>query len=445
MHLRLKSIPVALLFGVVAIAGTTVPQEPRVVGATQQDGLPICDSDAFVDMAGRFRIAHDSAEEMGLNRNFERRSQYSDFMRERGLLTFAQTFSTAVHLFHHPMHDCQRLIIAPGPEMSRWDYGPLVAIFVNGNEARKRTQPGAVVAELYNHTPNLDYPILGIENGRQMYCLWMQWTTNNVHRGVLIRPPHNPNGPDCHGVAPDPTRDVELKVTRRIATANASEFHRRARAGARDPQLRSPYPATGRWQWVETRRPGRFGEQVIGTGCGLAWCEISTDFDAVAVDSAFADPDSIPGWFDEQYLAVMRRPHVPELPPLRPSSLFGRFEPGPASRKVLVPGAHGRAGTMTLREGDTSARNTYREKFTIHGTLVDEASEDPIFVRRVGAEGYEAWTHRSGWNNAVALTPRVKTPHSGVGTVRWRWDEHRDERGWLACLDGCCTYSEDDA
>ena len=33
----------------------------------------------------------------------------------------------------------------------------------------------------------------------------------------------------------------------------------------------------------------------------------------------------------------------------------------------------------------------------------------------------------------------VNHPHSGLRTVRFRWSE-MDERGWLPCRGGCCTW-----
>lgn len=256
----------------------------------------------------------------------------------------------------------------------------------------------------------------------------------------------------------------------------------------------SLYPPVARWDW------GTENRQIMGVGCGDAWCIVGE----AAASGAFSPPPGyvlgagasaperrvveVKGWHDEQVLAAPD-PGDPEK--LRPSAFRGTVIPHPdlASQEPCSNGTRSRwcrdgtrgwrvAAYLAMTDlsggGDPAAvayyatalgiaptpagtlntvnnLNTLNEMSYCFGTR-NECPGVPFWraVRCIGL--FDAIFARAWWSMVTRPSGGeptyfcvVRRTHEGVddphvtvpATARWRWIL-RDDTVWTECVQGCC-------
>jgi hypothetical protein len=337
-------------------------------------------------------------------------------MNARGAPRLDQIFLTATNHHQAEAHDCQRLVTQNAAGVR--SLGPLVGIFPDSG-AMTRPSSGQVVAEIYNFDGG-NYPALGLEDG--LNCLWMG-QSGGSWESVIFQPTATAGQADCLGAQPPTTGGVALTTSARV-WGNPN-------AGADD------YPPTARWMW----RDGGTS-QFIGIRCGAAWCEISPSSVPVVTDD-FRRRDSIPGYFDRQYLSYDRNGQ------LALSRLMGTIHPGPAAAapKDDLAQAAQVAAVIRLLGQETGVRAVYRNKLQIATQITGNGLSQDRIMMQVGkldtpgtpSDEWWGWSQALGKGQGMQFQRGVNVMHSSHGTVRWRWFED-DEGGWIPCFDGCCTW-----
>lgn len=306
-------------------------------------------------------------------------------------------------------HDCQRLITS-----DELVYGPWVALLAAAGLSAPVPPEGRVVAVIINYTGE-SYPALGI-HGEGKYCVYMRarssgtgWEDTQVFAA--------PDG-TCRGADPSQATDpiTSLSTTSRVVAGNRTPLD---------------YPDAARWMWDEAS-----GSQYIGIRCATGWCQLAPE--GLTVPTAdFPVPDSVPGWFDRQRLAVVSAAG-PEV-----SDLLGTIKPRagvqfdtPAQQRAALEADSMVAAEITLEGTDLAARRTYATKWEIpFDSIRTDPSVHRIWMRVQG----DQWV---GWIKGQPkrpLQPVSDVRHSGLRTVRWRWLES-DEGGWLPCGGACCVW-----
>jgi hypothetical protein len=206
------------------------------------------------------------------------------------------------------------------------------------------------------------------------------------------------------------------------------------------------YPATARWSWDRADR-GHY----IELRCGSSWCSFGAPGFVPRHAGRFTQlpPDSAPGWFDEQHLAV--------------DGPDGRLVPGPWAR--IAPSAEyavaRRAGPSEIahvfRDGLIAAHMTfepgpslaaYEQKFRL-GTSQLGTGERRADIRMHWERYWIFWRrHRAWFQNPFGEPPASADvefmkgqSHAAVGATRWRWVEE-DEKAWISCpSNSCCSIA----
>lgn len=312
-------------------------------------------------------------------------------------------------------HDCQRL--AEGRS-----FGPLVALMISTRRVERDPflRP-SLVADIVNHSASV-YAPLGIPAG--LSCLWLRPDPDaDSGLSAAIEPSDRTA---CVGEAAPPASAFSLEV-RRLQIEKGGGV----------------YPSTGRWMWDDSAR-----QQFIGIRCGEGWCEIGEPgFTGTAAIPMSRD---VPGWFDEQYLAVPG----PGGQTLRPSNLYGRIVPGIDNKAVenRSPTSWAEAGasakpmhvaTMYFDGQDSAAWDLYADKLGLrrsaqhgpHGFMYRATLRRTFPIPFLGRTDTirEVQTPQGPW----IRVNRCNTSHAGSGTVRWAWSED-DEGFWVPCEEGCC-------
>ena len=365
--------------------------------------------------------------------------QFEQYMEGEGVVPFYDLFTpeTARVLHQNETHDCQRMIVEGANGL---EYGPLVQIALQRALADLPIGTGRVMAELYNFDAT-SYPPLGI--GPAANCLWMQ---PGPEVGSLQTLMLQPSDQTCQGVNPgNAASSTTLRtVPRAVLGANPPP----------PPGLDDVYPRTARWMWDEAAEL-----QYIGVRCDWApdggetqsrWCEVTPTALTSTANNAYPNSMALPGWTDRQRLAYWDS----TTNALVVSGLMGEIRPGPAVQYqtpatqldvLKLIGAGGQVAAIVRLEGnDPAARAAYAVKMGINTAPAAGVSIGQIRMQVVTVGGVDRW---QGWAEARPgqvkdLEVAVNRPHSGLGTVRWRWSD-TDEKGWLPCREGCCTWHED--
>lgn len=333
--------------------------------------------------------------------------------------------------YENEVHDCQRLVIR---QAAGYVFGPLVGIFPLDTamqlDTMAFTQP-RIVASIYNWGDfNLrpqPYEPLGIQPGWQ--CLWLRH--DNGTWAAAVTPVVNVpcDSPTSHA-APQ------------FSQLTVQEFNHDS-AQAANPAA-GFYPATARWGWDSVH-----AQHYIGIKCGTAWCAIG--------DSAFTPREvnpltgprerSIPGWYDEQHVAVHDRTD-PLNPVLRPgpwatiypdSALARRFPPN--FQNVAVDVAH---IEVIQDPADPVGFAHYVRRFHLHVSGgIGRVTMHVAVPNEHSTTGQAEFRQRTTGSKRPAATfkrmPGVL--HAAPGAARWRWHENPGETGWYWC-GGCCDGSE---
>lgn len=385
--------------------GDAPPASPPVVVPYALGGP--CDSHGFLAAVGAFsERLHDAPAPPGT----EAYEAHMEGVRFR----WDRMFVSVAHMHHTEMHDCQRMIVrSSGTGSLR--YGPLIAIFTS-DRVEQPAPEGQIVADIVNFSDE-PYRGLGIEPG--LNCLWMKLETEGWK--AEIRAP----GVDQHGVPSCVYGDGGVRAG---APTLRTQSHRVASLPIEEDTI---YPTTARWM---VHRDSL--RQYIGTRCANAWCSITPEGLAPTTGD-FEEVDQIPGWYDAQYLGMAVR--IGNDTTVVLSGIFGTVTPGegvqydtPDEQKVGL-GTKGQiVAHVRFEGGDRNARHAYHAKMGFPASRNDHAI-------RMRVTGNDEWqTARQKWlPNYHTIRSNPGLSHSGLRTVRWRWDE-KDEGVWVPCDAGCC-------
>lgn len=343
-----------------------------------------------------------SDEEMQFDSTFPRRSP-------DGYVTYALTEG---HTFENEVHDCQRLIVYDGG--GTLSYGPLVALLPLDN-AMNLPDPAfahpRAIATVYNwggfDGEDIGYPRLDIAPGWN--CLWLRESSGTWEAAITTH-----NSQPCFQLQAPPDAAFDLEV-------------QRTHVGQDNPE-------TARWGWDPVD-----SSNIFGIKCGGAWCWIASPGFTAPAALAATSPTSLPGYYDEQHLAI-------------PDG-NGGVTPGPIARVQTSPEFLAAAMQQKNSTGD-------------------ELSDDFLTGIAVATIDFPAGVIPAPydkWGTKLPLTLRlqtsdvdapdglpmmrvsyrdpngVETPyrnihpirnesHAAMGAVRWRWhDTANTESTWSAC------------
>lgn len=322
--------------------------------------------------------------------------------------------------FENEVHDCQRLVFINGNDST---FGPLVGLLpldgaMNLPDVGFDTG-GVVIATVYNwgdvNGNAAPYDTLGIGDGWN--CLWIRRSAGQWKAAMTA----DDSVPCFQRPSPAPAL-YDLDV-RRAVHADAP-------------------PKTARWGWNASA-----DVHTIGVKCGEEWCWVGPPgLFANDVEQLEGPPyATIPGYFDEQHLAVW-------------NSTKGELVPGPFARVGPTPGYYDVAHTQVASDQAAPffANGNAVAKIEIPG--LDGATPEPyatqwgssarpviLHLQQTAATAQVVSTFRSeNGDLLVSAHPRVIRGglHSAVGTIRWRWhDTKGTETIWNACgvkLTDCC-------
>ncbi|HEX6643238.1 MAG TPA: hypothetical protein VF037_01090 [Gemmatimonadales bacterium] len=356
-------------------------------------------------------------------------------------------------------HDCQRLVRTGTPE-----YGPLVGVFASERidslfgtfrpdgapadlraiAVLNRTRPAA--AQLFNYDDE-PYEPLGIH--RQFSCLYLMQPEESGGRWRAFMLDAKWDDNRCKEPLGDPAKATELPVAVHDIRTSGGE-----------PLIGKAIPPVARFDMDVT------GRQTIGIKCGVAWCSVGTDRPrpsegaaaAALIASAWpadvpADPAGVrrvtlvPGWHDEQTLALALPASAVGLAPRGPRAVF---YPDPAIGGLNEPSAFDEWRTVgyVIAHGPVLR---YAEKFNLAPGAVTRLD---MLYRGTGAaapEGLGACSASAGGTWWMRITRAGAEPiyrcvtareHPSAatlpGTARWRW-QLEDETTWVRCPLGCCS------
>lgn len=354
-------------------------------------------------------------------------------------------------------HDCQRLILATADSIPdtmptrtstgiRLTYGPLVGLFplMPAMERDQRWSAPQPVATVYNwgDWTFAPQPYTPLDVGDGWHCLWLRHDGRSWQGA--IRPTHVP----CADQPVPPLRHFNLLVTESVYAAG-----RRTQSDV--------YPHTVRWAWNAEQRT-----QYIGVKCGSAWCSVGVTAPPVPRQLQGDVYRVVPGWSDEQPLAIVGRVSPVPRPGVHPApSGPNGLMPGPVGniypdsafwnrshppfrwwnrffsidRDQIVREAFQRTGGLVVARievrGSAAMRGPYHRKF---GMLAPASGAATSAIALQGAAPNFRAEFRGNGNHPTAVLYVPGAAHSSRGAVRWRWQE-ADEKVWVSCEDGCCT------
>lgn len=323
--------------------------------------------------------------------------------------------------YENEVHDCQRLVRIAGADSS---FGPLVGILpLDSAMALEDTafDDGVPVATVYNwgdfHGNALPYSPLSVGPGWN--CLWLRRNSATSWSAAIT-----PDAPDaCFARTAPASGDYTLDVLRALHT--------------------DTIPRTARWGWDALTMVHH-----IGVKCGSAWCWVAPSFGLDWVELSGPPHTTIPGYFDEQHLAVPEGTDSITPGPyarVTPTDLFFAasleqhrqprieimrtfFQTDQPVAEIEIPGLSGATpAPYATRWGGTARPVTMTMGVNPVGNPIPRSS----FIRPDGSIGR-------------TVNPRVINGvlHAAVGAVRWRWhDTVGTESIWSACgVNGtdCC-------
>lgn len=312
------------------------------------------------------------------------------------------------------VHDCQKLVVAgqSGPE-----FGPLVGIFpIQSEEPVLTGDGGIVVATIFNWGTE-DYSLLDIRE---------HWS--------------------CLVLKPSAVADWSAEIRPAAARCAAMQFAEHDNPDTL-PVVRTEHgdvPMTARWGWDDDD-----DVHYIGFPCPVgpsAWCEVGPPDFQPRQWLEVAGQLTVPGWYDEQHLAVPGTGSsnlspgpwgtIFPSPILRDSTMWHRFE---------QPG--GAPAAYVLLE-DTTNSASYFARFGFRATpgVTVPRNGNRINLVADAEHDWVAHIYTSGASEPVkgfAMTV-AEVSHGERGSVRWRWSDE-DESSWIPCPDGCCSPEESEA
>lgn len=370
------------------------------------------------------RTVGDVAHDRGYPRLIGGVLQYNDHAPHRTPDVIVRWALTRGVRFENEVHDCQRLVLIASGDSS---FGPLAGILplrtaMSYTDADFGTT-GVAVATVYNWGDTAGaaqpYDTLRVSDGWN--CLWLRRDAAGVWSAAMS--PDEPKA--CSERSAPPGGAFVLDVQRLHHTA--------------------PMPHTARWGWEP-----HSGQHTMGVKCGPAWCWIGSRNLFAATDVQLTGPpqDSIPGYFDEQHLAI----------------------PDPADTTRFIPGPYARVSpTQEFYDLSMLQQNNPQDvtpPFYAAGGAVARIQipkligpTPPPYAARWGASLRPVTLHMqstAGTGHPLvaifraaggAAPPRVPgrihgVQHAAMGAVRWRWhDTAGTESLWSACgvkLTDCC-------
>jgi len=329
---------------------------------------------------------------------------------------------TGGNTFEHEAHDCQRLVIDGGAR-----YGPLVGIFpLDG--AMVPGFGGGPVASLVNFQADG-----AVEHGYEPLNISADYTDSW----------------SCVSIEPfGPADTVAVATIWRLSSGTCQQAEKEREDVGTPLRVRisehpalSEMPETARIRWDPAT-----SKHYIGLRCGVRWCTIHPadvrPSEPVRWDASTDPRQVVPGYFDEQHLAV--------------DDGSGSLKPGPWARiepsreletvvesDLISPGGGAaqpvRLARITVFEDPSLFPTDYSKKFNL--------------VEDNGRWTSEIWLHRGDGGplssravfastvsrvDAVTTPEFIPMPHGAPGSVRWRWLD-TDEGAWLYCINGCCS------
>ena len=329
--------------------------------------------------------------------------------------------------FENETHDCQRLVVDDGTA-----FGPLVGVFPLDQAMRANASggfDGGPAASLLNFSANGDptqaYPPFNLSEDPDdaWSCIEIDsFTDSDTQTSAKIYPL---SAGTCNEGRPDSTA---------TATGYAVRISTHPHEGA--------IPATARFRYDSMAEA-----HYIGMRCGSKWCSIYppgvTPTEPVQWPQGSDPREVVPGWFDEQHLAIdsgrgwlipgpwSRIEPWPDLEAAdmsdltasvpRPVAIITAFDdPRPFA---LAGGTdYVRKFNLTSREGEWVTRLTLR-------------LPDPAVRGDVGEAVFHGPTPMSA-PKPPQFIPQAS--HGARGTVRFRWLDN-DEGAWIYCVTGCCS------
>jgi hypothetical protein len=321
--------------------------------------------------------------------------------------------------YENEVHDCQRLVLST---FAGDAFGPLVGIFPLDSAMRLPAQGfagGRIAASIYSwgtiDNQLQGYPALQIEPGWQ--CLWLRYERETWAAAVT---PVGQAPCQSPGLHPDP--NYAFLEVRQLVHESAE---------AADPGF---YPPTARWAWDSSQ-----SKHYIGIKCGTGWCVIGergfTPRESQPLRGA--KERSVPGWYDEQHLAIPDPANPAVLRPgpwgtIYPISDLASITPARFARGLVV-------AYMDIVEEPRHPGGLayYTQKFYLEtaGTI----GEGSIALSVTGQTSGTAEFVQKNSGRRRATTGFRRLPdiaHAAPGAVRWRWREG-DESAWVWCR-GCC-------
>ena len=342
------------------------------------------------------------------------------------------------------VHDCQRLVRRPedfgeqGPPVDSLEFGPLIGILPDttvmklDESAYRRPQVVARISNAGSLSAGTEqgYPPLGIGGPPEdaetaTFCLWIH--VEGEEWRAAIQPTTSPGSLEC-GEQPNPADPVPWQAL------------------AVDRQLYAPatevdvYPATARWQWTGVDG-NRNGVHFIGARCAYGWCAVLPAGETAPPMEQNQPPTrAIAGWYDAQFLGVMR--------------------PGPAGDSVLKPGPWGTVYPEPVppREHPDWQSGIRVARFDLKRAPGGVGFGNYVSKLNAGTSGLSSvvlswqgdpaqnpsaeYRNSAGGPPASAEVVTGQHPHGTAMSARWRWRE-TDETAWVPCpYYGCCDVEE---
>lgn len=348
------------------------------------------------------------------------------------------------------VQDCQRLVESdPNRTLT---FGPLAALFASEHLATQfDAPPGATgtfgddraAAQIYSDGL---YSPLGIREGSS--CLYITKIirpaddTVSEHIGYTARMEPALFDDDCLK-APHRDEGVNLEVRTIIPLPQGPN---------------SDLPVAARWAGG-----GTVGPHYISIRCGERWCEVGpAGFNSEQPppelerwSASTAGQWAIPGWYDQQHLAVAHtEPNTNEVR-LEPSPIRATIMPHPMLATFNDESAFERDWVEVAYAWLPDQVEGYAEKMNFkprwnriayrHGTR-EQALGAGALKRPCPEEGERPTGEGNWWARVTAADGTeaffcvTRYTHTGLdlpGVVRWRWMA-QDETTWIRCPSGCC-------
>lgn len=304
---------------------------------------------------------------------------------------------------HNEVHDCQRLVVVS--REGQLEFGPLVGIFPILSGPVSTGDDWNVIATVFNWKEE-NYRPLGIRPGWS--CLVMKGDS------AEIRP-----------------------ASDRCAEASFAGFDPVTLTVVRTDH--DDVPMTARWGWDDTTSTHYIGMPCPGSD---AWCEIG----ALDVQPQEWIEGTVPGWYDQQHLAV---------------KVGSDLRPGPWATIFPAPGLRDADERSFERNGgaevafvlledseDSPSSAAYFERFGFRPTpaVTVPGSGNEIRLELGSDDAWSAHVFPPRSSRAAKRLPVTFVgglQHGAKGSVRWRWSAD-DESWWISCPDGCCSPDENE-